>query len=114
MTAFIQKQIIEFIVLFYGGILIAMLREVTEAYLVISRPSAVISILEDILFWILAALITSAFLYYAAYGALSVHCAVGFLLGAGLWSFAFGGKMTQFIWWFYGIINKTQAVKTKI
>jgi hypothetical protein len=44
-----------------------------------------IFILQEILFWLFAALITSACLYYADYGAVTVRGMIGFTLGAFLW-----------------------------
>ena len=105
MTSFIQKQVTEFVILFYGGLMIAMFWEVFRCYLRLAHPRAWVCGILNVLFWILAALITSSVLYYATYGALSVHNAIGFLLGATVWGLVFYGKMTQFAEWIYGIIK---------
>lgn len=53
---------------------------------------AFLSLLE-ILFWIFAAVYTTGFLGYAAYGALSVHVFLMMFLGVLLWRRIFYGKI---------------------
>ena len=39
----------------------------------------------ELFFWVIAAVMTSQFLYYCAYGSLSFHAAAAFAAGALLW-----------------------------
>ena len=49
------------------------------------RYISVLKYVLDMGFWILAAMTISMFLYYSAYGKLSVHALLGFLIGFLLW-----------------------------
>lgn len=71
--------------MFFCGAGIAMLRQLFRSYQRDCKPRKSIFVIQEMLFWIVAALITSACLYYAGYGAVTVYGVVGFTLGAFLW-----------------------------
>ncbi|NLT47628.1 MAG: hypothetical protein GXX92_04370 [Clostridiales bacterium] len=85
MSQLIREQIFGFCVMFFCGAGIAMLRQLFRSYQRDYRPRKSIFVIQEMLFWIIAALITSACLYYADYGAVTIHGVVGFTLGAFLW-----------------------------
>lgn len=85
MSQLIRDQIYEFIILFYCGIAIVLLRQLFSAYQNRYKPKKGISVFQEMLFWFLSALIVSSCLYYSSYGAVSVHAMAGFTLGALLW-----------------------------
>ncbi|MFA5635157.1 MAG: spore cortex biosynthesis protein YabQ [Anaerovoracaceae bacterium] len=85
MSQLIREQIFGFCVMFFCGAGIAMLRQLFRSYQRDCKPRKSIFVIQEMLFWIVAALITSACLYYAGYGAVTVYGVVGFTLGAFLW-----------------------------
>jgi hypothetical protein len=85
MSPLIREQVFSFFVMFFCGAGIAMLRQLFKSYQRDYRPRRSFFVVQEILFWLFAALITSACLYYADYGAVSVHGMIGFTLGALLW-----------------------------
>jgi hypothetical protein len=85
MSPLIRQQIFSFFVMFFCGAGVAMFRQLFKSYQRDYRPRRSIFILQEILFWLFAALITSACLYYADYGAVTVRGMIGFTLGAFLW-----------------------------
>jgi len=85
MSLLIQEQVVSFFIMFFCGAGIAMLRKLFKSYQSEFNPSGIIAAVQEILFWIISALITSAFLYYASYGAVTLHGVAAFTLGAFLW-----------------------------
>jgi len=63
----------------------AILRQLFTAYQDRYKPRKSISVLQEMLFWFLGALLVSACLYYSSYGAVSVHAMAGFTIGIILW-----------------------------
>jgi len=49
------------------------------------RAQKIIRIIPEAAFWVIAAVALPAFLYYCAYGKISLHAAAGFLTGLLLW-----------------------------
>lgn len=81
----ILDQSFEFIIMLFAGMTIMLFHDI---YLKIKnkiKPQNKISFLQDILFWLFAALLTASFLYYCSYGRLSFHAFVAFGAGALLW-----------------------------
>jgi uncharacterized membrane protein len=85
MSPLIQRQLFEFFVLVFSGIGIAMLRQLFLAYQSRYKPRKSISVLQEMLFWVFAALVVSACFYYASFGFVAVHSFLGFALGVVLW-----------------------------
>jgi hypothetical protein len=85
MSQLIREQVFGFIVLFFCGVGMVMLRQLFTAYQNRYKPKKGISIIQEMLFWILGALLVSACLYYSNYGAVSIHTVAGFTLGAITW-----------------------------
>lgn len=92
LTDLIISQAATFGVMFSAGILTESLWQVkryvqdmcADAALA-RKAAAAIRILTEALFWAAAAAVLSGFLYYCAFGKLSIHAAVGFLAGLLLW-----------------------------
>lgn len=88
-TELIRDQVTAVTVMFGAGICVAMLYQVFGCTIKRRAGRAPLKILLEISFWAAAAFIASKFLYYCAYGKLSVHGAVAFALGALLWKLCF-------------------------
>jgi hypothetical protein len=85
MSPLVLEQIYGFLVMFFCGAGIAMLRQVFKSYQRDYKLSKGIFLIQEMLFWLMAALATSACLYYAGYGAVTAHGVIGFTLGVFLW-----------------------------
>lgn len=89
----IIDQSFEFVIMLFAGMTVMLFYEL---YLMVkskTKPGNKISFMQDILFWMFAALLTSSFLYYSSYGRLSIHAFLAFGAGAGLWKKFFCGTM---------------------
>ena len=81
----IKDQAFHFIIMLWAGMIVMIF---FDLFMVIKNKRKArkgISFIQDILFWLFASLITSAFLYYASYGQLSFHGFIAFGIGAILW-----------------------------
>ena len=85
MNDLIHRQLFEFFVLLFGGIGMAMLRQLFIAYQKKAKPKKSISIIQEMLFWILSAFLVAGVFYYASYGLFTVHALLGFALGNVMW-----------------------------
>ena len=89
----IIDQSFEFVIMLFAGMTVMLCHQL---YLKVKnklKPGNRISFIQDILFWLLAALLTSSFLYYCSFGRLSFHAFVAFGAGAVLWKKFFCGTM---------------------
>jgi spore cortex biosynthesis protein YabQ len=89
----IIDQSFEFVIMLFAGMTVMLLYDV---YIKVKRkfkPGNRMSFVQDILFWLLAALLTSAFLYYCSFGRMSVHAFAAFGAGAVLWKKFFCGTI---------------------
>jgi spore cortex biosynthesis protein YabQ len=87
----IKDQAFEFVIMLWAGMIVMLFFDI---FIMIKNKRKVrkgISFIQDILFWIFASLLTSAFLYYASYGQLSVHAFIAFGVGVILWKKFFYG-----------------------
>lgn len=57
--------------------------------------AAVLSFIRDILFWVLAALLASSFLYYCSFGRISFHAIAALAIGFAVWQTCFVTKKSQ-------------------
>lgn len=85
MSQLIHEQALNFIIMLFCGVTIAISRGLFKYYQSETKPSRAIAITQEIIYWIFAALLTSAFLYYANYGAITFHGVAGFTIGAFMW-----------------------------
>ena len=90
MNPLILSQIFDAFILFYAGLTVMLCYQIFGAYRRRFRPKGLILLVEELLFWFFAALLTSSFLYYACYGKLSFHAIVAFAAGAAVWQLFFG------------------------
>jgi spore cortex biosynthesis protein YabQ len=89
----IIDQSFEFVIMLLAGMTIMMFFNVFQRIKGKLKPGRRLSFIQDILFWLFAALLTSSFLYYCSYGRLSVHAFVAFGAGAVLWKKFFCGTI---------------------
>lgn len=90
-TDLIKEQAMQCLIMFGAGIAFMLVYQLC-AFLI--RPTALregVRAALEIVFWLAAAVMISQFLYYCAYGRLSVHCVCAFAAGALLWKKCFCG-----------------------
>lgn len=80
MSQLIGEQARAFFIMFFSGIGIAMFRKLFIR--LGEETSGKFAPLSEVFFWLLSSLITSSFLYYSSYGAVTLHGLIGFTLGA--------------------------------
>lgn len=81
----ILDQSFEFVIMLFSGMTIMLFHDIFLRIKRKTKPAKFISFIQDILFWLFAALLTSSFLYYSSYGRLSFHAFLAFGAGAVLW-----------------------------
>lgn len=89
----IIDQSFEFVIMLFAGIAIMLFHDVFIKLKNKFKPGARMSFIQDILFWIFAALLTSSFLYYCSFGRMSIHAFLAFGIGAVLWKKIFCGTI---------------------
>ena len=91
MNQLIRDQVFEFVIMFYAGMTIMVFYEIFAWIKYKTRPRHFVEFIEDLLFWMFAALVISSFLYYCSYGKVSLHGFLAFAFGALLWKKFFYG-----------------------
>ncbi|MDD4564682.1 MAG: spore cortex biosynthesis protein YabQ [Eubacteriales bacterium] len=89
----IIDQSFEFVIMLFAGMTIMLFHDIFIRINDKLKPGRGMSFVQDILFWLFAAILTSSFLYYCSYGRLSAHVLIAFVAGAVLWKKFFCGKM---------------------
>ena len=89
----IIDQSFEFVIMLFAGMTIMLLFDIFKKVKEKVKPRRSVSFIQDILFWIFAAVLTSAFLYYSSFGRLSFHALIAFGAGAVLWKKYFCGTI---------------------
>jgi spore cortex biosynthesis protein YabQ len=89
----IIDQSFEFVIMLFAGMTIMLSYDIFIRVKSKLKPGNGISFVQDILFWLFAALLTSAFLYYCSYGRPSFHAFLAFGAGAVLWKKFFCGTI---------------------
>lgn len=89
LTELIREQILGVTVMFGAGIGVAVLYQVFRSICRLLIKQTYICSAMELAFWIVAAYGTSKFLYYCAYGQLSVHTIGAFVAGVLLWKICF-------------------------
>lgn len=89
----IIDQSFEFVIMLFAGMTIMLFHDLYRKVTGKLKPGKKISFIQDILFWLFAALLTSSFLYYSSYGRLSIHALLAFGAGAVLWKKFFCGTI---------------------
>lgn len=84
LTELIVSQAKTAAVMFCAGILVESLWQLKDC-LQRMDPGRGLWVLEEILFWAASGTALSAFLYYCAYGRISIHACTGFFIGLLLW-----------------------------
>lgn len=85
MSQLIHDQALNFIIMLFCGAAVAISRGLFKLYQSAAKPGRGIAGFQEVIYWIFAALLTSAFLYYANYGAITFHGIAGFTIGAFMW-----------------------------
>lgn len=95
LTDLIRAQVFESGIMLCAGITIAMLYQLFCRLKMIIITKKVMAAFTEIMFWVIAGVITSEFLYYCSFGELSVHVICSFIVGVLLWTFFFCGKISK-------------------
>ena len=90
-TELIRDQTVQCAVMAAAGVAVMIMYQVFRCICDLLNISVIISYAAELLFWVSAAMVTSQFLYYCAYGRLSFHSAAAFVTGALLWKKFFCG-----------------------
>ena len=91
----IIDQSFEFVIMLFAGMTIMLFYDIYVRIKEKVKPRGTISFIQDILFWLFAAVLTSSFLYYCSFGRLSFHTLIAFGTGAALWKKLFCGTITN-------------------
>lgn len=92
-TILIQSR--DIIVMCAAGMTVMILHDLLGFYQERRKPVRAVVFFQDILFWVLAALLASAFLYYSAYGLVTIHSMGAFAIGAAMWETCFVKNFSQ-------------------
>ena len=120
LTELIKEQAFQCAVMAGAGVLIITMYSIFKNTCRLLQIAEVWCGILEVGFWICAAVVTSQFLYYCAYGRLSFHGAVSFAVGALLWKKIFCAiidkiymklQMKQGIYNKYGEKEKKQPVQ---
>lgn len=93
LTELIREQSCECLVMFCSGAALMMLCECSSRVSRRIRLNKWWRIGLELIFWLAAAVMVSEFLYYCAYGKISVHSIAAFGVGLLLWKAGFCGKI---------------------
>jgi hypothetical protein len=85
MSELIKEQGIGFFIMFFCGVGIAIFRQLFIIYKNEFMPGVKVIFVQEVLFWLVSAILASAFLYYASYGEITFQSAAAFTLGVLLW-----------------------------
>lgn len=89
----IRQQALDMLVMTMGGMVVGALRTLDLLTLKRWIHNSIIAWFQEVLFWIIGGIVSSEFLYYCAYGAVSFHSLVSLFLGFFLWKRLFHGQM---------------------
>jgi hypothetical protein len=119
-TELIREQAFQCIVMAAAGIFVMIFYQLFRNTCVLTGAGKIAAALSELVFWVLAAVAVSYFLYYCAYGRISFHAALSFAAGALLWKKFFCGiidkiymklQIRQGIYNKYGEEEKKQPVQ---
>jgi hypothetical protein len=85
LTELIKVQAYEAAVMFISGMAVMILFEIFSFIKYKSEMKKFAAAIFELILWAFAGLLTCAFLYRAAFGAISFHSVVAFILGVVLW-----------------------------
>lgn len=91
LTDLIKEQAVQCLVMFCAGILLMAFYQICSF---LSKQVTIyrwIRAVLEIFFWFTAAVAVSQFLYYCAYGSISIHATAAFVAGVLLWKKCFCG-----------------------
>ncbi len=115
-TDLIREQTFQCVVMAGAGVFVMMMYQLFGIACQLLRIDRRAAAVLELVFWAGAAAAASYFLYYCAYGRLSVHAAVAFTAGALLWKKIFCGIIDKIYMKLHirqGIQNKDGEKETK-
>lgn len=111
LSEIIVTQAKEIAIMWAAGMTIGLLRDILSLFQRARKPIALLSFLQDILFWVLAALLASYFLYYCSFGQVSFHSMAALVIGWVTWRSCFVIKKSQSSAPFCDIIISTAELR---
>lgn len=90
-SRFIQDQVHEVLIMAAAGIAVMLFYEIISAIRRKSGCGKIMATILELLFWIFASFLTSAFLYACTFGKISIPAFCAFAVGALLWKKIFYG-----------------------
>ena len=93
-TELIREQAFQCVVMVGAGIAFMLLYQLCSFLCQRAAPGKWLRWILEPAFWLVSALMTAQFLYYCAYGRVSVHSAIAFAAGVLLWKIFFCGIMS--------------------
>lgn len=95
----------DIVIMLYCGLTVQMLYDILNFYRRKKPHARWFFVSSELVFWLLAALLASWFLYYCCYGKLSIHAFLAMVAGMLLWRFCVGRKISTLIRNTCGIIK---------
>ncbi|QIB68032.1 hypothetical protein Ami103574_01335 [Aminipila butyrica] len=89
LTDLVRAQLFECGVMLGCGMVVALLYGLFNRNLKVFIKKQVVAAIYEVLFWVFAGILTCQFLYYCAYGAISIHVICAFACGVFLWNLLF-------------------------
>ncbi|QXM07232.1 spore cortex biosynthesis protein YabQ [Crassaminicella indica] len=86
MITYVSEQIYVFLTTLYGGIIIGFIYDLYRILRCIFKPKKIATIIEDLIFWIVIAIIAVHVLLFSNDGQLRFYVFLGFLIGAILYN----------------------------
>jgi len=77
----VQSQLYSFLVMLYGGMIIAILYDIYKVIRIILKPKRIATDIGDIIFWILGTIVFIFFLYISNYAEIRFYSFLGFIIG---------------------------------
>lgn len=81
MKIIVTDQLFEFLVMLYSGIIVAAIYDFYKVYRKIFRPGKLITVIQDLIYWIVVSVVFIKFLLFGSDGEIRGYIIYGFLVG---------------------------------
>ncbi|MDI3312073.1 MAG: spore cortex biosynthesis protein YabQ [Thermoanaerobacterium sp.] len=103
----VESQLYSFLVMLYGGIIIAILYDVYKLFRFILRPKRIATDIGDIIYWVLGTIVFIFFLYVSNYAEIRFYSFLGLLIGILLYNIFLSPVVMKILLFFYKHIKNT-------
>lgn len=101
----VQNQLYSFLVMLYGGIIIAILYDIYKIIRFILRPKKIATDIGDVIFWVLGTIVFIFFLYISNYVEIRFYAFLGFIIGIFLYNIILSPFVVKLLLFVYKIIK---------